>query len=350
MARLNGNLMEVARRCSVSQSTVSRVLNNSKQGRFSVSPEVREKIVQAARELNYRPSIAARNLTVNKTHLVAVLGVPGIWSDQVGPVEEAVGALSKAMDRAGYEICVQFISQRHGPFDLPPLRVDGVVAVGPQNADHLQALDDTDIPYVSINGLTGKRGWQVVPDDAGGTRQALRHLVDLGHRRIAYLDHPAMNAAHPSVMLRRRAFSDAAVELGFEIPAMELPRLGAEIPWDSIYEPFVKDAVMDGKATAVLAYSHHGALALMRTAYDLGLIVPRDFSLVCFNNEPVVRLSIPSISAVDVPAIRMGQVAAELLLQQMTTSDKLSPRSIKLEEFLVVRESTAPPPSRRALV
>ena len=98
MTRSGGTLSEVARRCSVSQSTVSRVLNNSTKGRFSVSPEVRERILHAARELNYRPSIAARNLTVSKTHLVAVLGVAGIWSDRVGPVEEAVGAMAAALD------------------------------------------------------------------------------------------------------------------------------------------------------------------------------------------------------------------------------------------------------------
>src|SRR5687768_5253079 len=88
----NGTLNEVARLCDVSQSTVSRVLNNSKAGRFSVSPQVRDRILHAARELNYRPSFAARNLAVNKTKLVAVLGVQGLWSDRVGPVEEAVGA------------------------------------------------------------------------------------------------------------------------------------------------------------------------------------------------------------------------------------------------------------------
>ena len=113
MARTGGTLLEVAKRCSVSQSTVSRVLNNSKHGRFSVSPAVREKILTAARELNYRPSVAARNLTVSKTRLVAVLGVRTIGSDAVGPMERAVIALAKALDAAGYEICLQFLSKRH---------------------------------------------------------------------------------------------------------------------------------------------------------------------------------------------------------------------------------------------
>jgi LacI family transcriptional regulator len=345
--------MEVARRCSVSQSTVSRVLNNSKHGRFSVSAAVRDRILKVASELNYRPSMAARNLTVSKTHLVAVLGVAGIWSDRVGPLEEAVGAMSKALDAQGYEICVQFMSLRHGPFELPPLRVDGVVAVGPTSLDDLQVLERGDVPYVSLDGVVGLRGLHVIPDDAGGTRLALDHLISLGHKRIAYLDHPSVAASHPSVFRRRDAFAQAAKELDFQTPALEAPRLPDTQPWDSYYEPFLKRAVIEGKATAVLAYSHYGALSLLRLAHDLGLQVPRDFSLVCFNNEPVLSLAIPSITAVDVPSAAMGQAAAELLVTAMgneksdgngaSNLQTVESRCRKLEEKLIIRESTAAP-------
>jgi len=335
--------MAVARRCSVSQSTVSRVLNNSKQGRFSVSTAVRDKILKVAQELNYRPSIAARNLTVSKTNLVAVLGVAGIWSDRVGPLEEAVGALAKVLDQSGYEICVQFMSLRHGPFQLPPLRVDGVVAVGPTSLSDLDALDGSDIPYVSLDGVVAGRGSQVVPDDAGGTRTALRHLVELGHRRIAYLDHPSVDATQPSVFTRRDAFAQAARELQFQIPRVVVPSLSGLLPWDSYYEPFLRRTVMEGKATAVLAYSHYGALSLLRTAHDLGLSVPEDFSLVCFNNEPVISLSVPSLTAVDVPSAAMGEAAAQILLEEMSGEEPSKPVCRKLEERLIVRESTTTP-------
>src|SRR6202034_3644336 len=161
MARAGSNLMEVAKRCSVSQSIVSRVLNNSKHGRFSVSDAVRSKILKVANELNYRPSMAARNLTVSKTNLVAVLGLAGLASDHAGPLEKAVGALTTALDKAGYEICVQFMSQRHRPFELPGLRVDGVVAVGPTSLDDLSVLERERVPYVSLDGVVGQSGLQV---------------------------------------------------------------------------------------------------------------------------------------------------------------------------------------------
>ena len=219
MARATTNLKEVAEKCAVAPSTVSRVLNNSKHGRFSVSQAVRDRILKVAEELNYRPSMAARNLTVSKTHLIAVLGVSRIESDHVGPQEEAVSAMAKSLDAEGYEICAQFISLRHGPFELPPLRVDGIVAVGPTSLDDLQVLERNDVPYVSLDGVVGSRGMQVIPDDAQGTRMAIEHLASLGHNRIAYLDNPSIAALHPSVFTRRDAFGRALREFGLEIAA-----------------------------------------------------------------------------------------------------------------------------------
>jgi DNA-binding LacI/PurR family transcriptional regulator len=347
---IQNSLGEVARRCAVSQSTVSRVLNNKRQGRFSVSQTVRDRILQVAGELNYRPSVAARNLAASQTKLVAVLGVGGIWADRIGPGELAVEAASQVLDAAGFELCVQFYSQRHSLFAPPALRVDGVIVVSVPNVSDLAALEATGIPYVSINGMVGARGSRVTPDDVRGTRLAIRHLLDLGHRKIAYLDHWSVDAVHPSVAERRETFAACAREMNFEPAAVKVPMLPANTPWDSYYEPFLRDAVMKQGATAVLAYSHHGALALMRVAHDVGLSVPKDFSLACFNNEPAVQLSIPSLTAVDVPAARMGQVAGELLLRQMAAAEcetkTFEPLELRLEETLIVRESTAPPGGR----
>jgi DNA-binding LacI/PurR family transcriptional regulator len=343
MARATTNLKEVAERCAVAPSTVSRVLNNSKHGRFSVSQAVRDRILKVAEELNYRPSMAARNLTVSKTHLIAVLGVSRIESDHVGPQEEAISAMAKSLDVEGYEICAQFLSFRHGPFELPPLRVDGIVAVGPTSLDDLQVLERSDVPYVSLDGVAGSRGMQVIPDDAQGARTAVQHLASLGHRRIAYLDNPSISALHPSVFARRDAFFRAIKELDLETPPVEPPQLPDEVPWDSTYEPFLKRAVIEGGATAVLAYSHFGALSLLRTAHDHGLSIPKDFSLVCFNNVPVLKLTTPSLTAVDVPSGAMGQAAAEMLLDAIKDKDSGAPRFRKLEEKLIARESTSAP-------
>jgi LacI family transcriptional regulator len=172
---------------------------------------------------------------------------------------------------------------------------------------------------------------------------AMEHLASLGHKRIAYLDNPSAEALHPSVFTRRDSFAKALREVGLETPPVEPPRLASEVPWDSTYEPFLKRAVIEGKATAVLAYSHFGALSLLRTAHDLGLSVPGDFSLVCFNNVPVLKLTTPSLTAVDVPSGAMGQAAAELLLRAINDKDAASPRVRKLEEKLIVRESSGPP-------
>lgn len=342
MIKSRGTLVEVARRCEVSQSTVSRVLNNSKHGRFSVSPEVRERIIRVARELNYRPSVAARNLAASKTNLVAVLGIRSIESERVGPMERAIESLAHKLDARGYEICMQFFSSRHNAFDLPQLRVDGVVAVGPESHDDLQQLEESGVPYISMNGVVGPNGTLVTPDDAGGATMALKHLIELGHRKIAYLDHPAVDAKHTSVFERRSAFYDAQKTLGFTAPDEPLAPLASDEPWDSYYEPFIRRMIQHGGATAVLAYSHYSALALMRKAHDLGLKVPNDFSLVCFNDEPIVKLSVPSLTAIAWPAVEMGEAAAELLLARMAGGEtKVESETRRLSEALVIRESTA---------
>lgn len=343
MTKISSNLKEVARQCCVSQSTVSRILNNTKHGRFSVSTAVRDRVLKVAQELNYRPSMAARNLTISKTNLIAVLGLSRIESDHVGPEEEAISAMTKMLDSHGYDIWMQFPSHRHGAFELPSLRFDGVVAVGPTSLNDLQALESSDLPYVSLDGLVGPRGMQVIPDDAQGTRMAVEHLKSLGHHRIAYFGNPSATALHPGVFARQESFVAALREFGMESPDLDPPRLMGDVSWDSTYEPFLKRAVVQGGATAVLAYSHFVALSLLRTGRDLGLNVPDDFSLVCFNNIPVLKLTTPSLTAIDLPSMAMGQAAAELLLQSINQSASAPSRTQKLAETLVVRESSSRP-------
>jgi DNA-binding LacI/PurR family transcriptional regulator len=84
-------------------------------------------------------------------------------------------------------------------------------------------------------------------------------------------------------------------------------------------------------------------MSLLRTAHNLGFSVPKDFSLICFNNIPVLKLTTPSITAVDVPSGAMGKAAAEMLLRAINDKDSVGARCRKLEEKLIVRESTSAP-------
>jgi LacI family transcriptional regulator len=337
------SITEVARRCSVNKSTVSRVLNNTKLGRYTISSALRNRILKVAQELNCRPSAAARSLSDTPTHLIGVLGVGGIWPDHVGPEEESIDAMAKSLDAHGYEICMQFTSIRRGLFDLPPLRVDGIVTVGATNLDDLQKLEESGLPYVSVNGVVGPHGTQVIPDDTQGTRMAVEYLKSLGHKRIAYFDNPTIAASHPGIFARRKSFAASLREFGLESPPSDLPNLPKDVPWDSAYAPFLKDAIVEGGATAVLAYSHFIAISLLRVGHDMGLRVPNDFSLMCFNNVPFLKLTTPALTAIDLPSGAMGQAAAEMLLQAISKGKRISRKTRKLKETLIIRESTAAP-------
>jgi LacI family transcriptional regulator len=284
--------------------------------------------------------------TARKTKRVAVLGMEDCASDHIGPPQAIVASLAMNLKYAGYQTWLGFLSPQSWAQKLPSLGVDGVAVFPSSRAEDLQPLEDSGIPYVSIGGPAGRRGSQVVADDAGGMRLVLRYLMGLGHRTIAHFDNPD-RSGHFSDSVRRTAFALAAGDLGFQTPPLRHSPLPPGAGWDSYCEPFLKQAVQEGKATAVLAYSHHGALAILRAARGMGLSVPGDFSLVCFNNEPLTGLSVPSITVVDIPAGLLGQTVAELLLRQINSPQPGDRQCVTLNESLIVRESTAAPARKR---
>jgi DNA-binding LacI/PurR family transcriptional regulator len=345
MVKGTTTLKQIADRCSVDTSTVSRVLNNSHDRRFSVSQAVRNRIFNVTKELDYRPNVAARNLSVRKTHLIAVLGISKIEYGHIGPREESISALIKAFDVKGYDICVQLLRLRREAFEMPPLRVDGIVAVGPTSLDDLQTLEISDLPYVSLNGVVGARGSQVVANDCQGMWIAIEHLKSLGHTRIVYLNNPCDSSFHSHNLPRDAIFAQMMLDYGLQSPIVNLAKLTGMEFEDFSYEQFLRRSVIENKSTAVIADSHIIALSILRAAHDLSLTVPGDFSLICFNNMPELKFAIPSVTAVELPSAAMGCAAAELLFCAINKENCKKPRRIMLDETLILRESTAAPAS-----
>ena len=133
---------------------------------------------------------------------------------------------------------------------------------------------------------------QLLADNRMGTRRAVELLAQLGHRRIAYANARATYLVHYSVAERHETFADAARELGMEVVR------GHDLPFTAAAD-FILDAVRDQRATAILTYDHQIAVTLVGTADVLGLQIPRDFSLICFNDV------FPDLSAV--PASDRGK-------------------------------------------
>lgn len=329
------SLADIARESGVAKSTVSRILNNTRQG-FSAREETRQRVLEVAQRLNYRPNPIARSVRAKKTNLIALLGLHDLGTDLRGATEEAVNRMLEVFMEHGYEMCTNILSKKEPPFAPPRWRVDGAVAIDCSDPSQLEALDESGLPYVALNGRAGKRGSSVRVDDEAGMREAMYHLMALGHTRIAYAL-PHEGSWHESQATRREAYLKTLREANLQpIPGYDRNDL---TPMD-----IIRLAVLEHKATAIIAYHHVLAVRLMRAAATFGIRIPHQLSLVCFNDVLPCADLVPSLTAVSLPSRLMGQRAAEILLEQMNSDKPLPPQQVLLKEQLVIRESTAPPP------
>ena len=182
------NLNDVAKEAGVSKSTVSRILNNRLGNGFSVKEEVRSRVIEVARNLNYRPNLIAKSLTMRSTHMIHILGGNHALSDLGNIYQTVVNNITQVMDSVSQDYDVTVDMSRHAPeaSELPAWKIDGAIILAKTTPRTLEEIVQMGIPYVVVNGVCPKGGFSVVPDDVSGTQVAVDHLVQLGHRKIAY--------------------------------------------------------------------------------------------------------------------------------------------------------------------
>ena len=207
----------------------------------------------------------------------------------------------------------------------------------PRAPKRSRELDRRHVPYVCVNERVGKPAAYVLADDAMGATHAIEHLVQLGHRRIAYAN---CQGQLLQSLQRHRALRDdpAGREKAIALRLVS----GHDVPFASAKD-FLQHGVIDEGATAVITYDHQMAVMLVGAAQELKLRIPEDFSVICFNDVfPVAILPCP-MTAVAVSGREMGRVGADLLLNALTHNTPGEPKEIRVPEDLVVRGSTAAP-------
>jgi LacI family transcriptional regulator len=335
----------VARHAGVSIATVSRVLNGTK----FVSADVREKVLAAIAELNYQPNVTARNLRRQRTQSVGVL-VPQLndifFSNLAFAIEKALFAqgysplFSSTEENMEKEIaCVNILIQN---------RVEGVILVPSIPPGHsinqVQRLIDRDIPVVLLDRrLPQVRVTQVLSNHYQGAYDTIRYLLDLGHRHIGIVDTGVVGmAAHfgpgfERLRGARQALLDADVPFDDSLVFIE-PLAAIEIG----YQGTLKLLRQSPQITAIFALTDTHALGVLQAAFELGLNVPRDLSVVGFADLPLASHVIPRLTTMAQPLDKIGQTAVERLLRQIREPDAHF-ETIMIGTQLVVRQSTAPP-------
>ncbi|MFD0773270.1 LacI family DNA-binding transcriptional regulator [Streptomonospora algeriensis] len=328
------SMADVARLAGVSSQTVSRVSN----GHPGVVADTRQQVLDAMRELGYRPNSAARALKRGEFRTIGVVLFTLSTTGNVRTLE----AIASSAAQEGYAITLLPVAapthdEVRGAFTrLGELAVDAFIVIM-----EVHLLDSATVelpPGVQVavaDSNAGDRYSVVDTDQAGGSRAAVNHLLDLGHRTVWHLAGP-----EESFAAQRRAdtWQAALQDAGRPVPAM----LRGDWSADSGYRAGLRLAEEPG-CTAVFAANDQMALGLLRALHEKGRAVPEGVSVVGFDDIAEAGSFMPPLTTVHQDFAEVGRMLVQGVLRQLR-SESTKPGTTLVPTWLVERSSTAPPP------
>lgn len=324
-------IRDVAREAGVSVATVSRVLN----GKEPVRDETRRLILEISERLRYSPHSAARSLITRRTHSVGVL-LPDLYGEFFS---ELIRGIDLAARRRGFHLLVS--SSHTDATEIGVVvaamrgRVDGLIVMWPDvDTTGLEAALPETLPTVLLNcaGLAG--GFHALEiDNYGGAWAMVRHLVSLGHQRIALVSGPAKNY---DAQERLRGYQDALARL---TPGESPWILPGDFSEESGYEAGRVLVAAPSRPDAVFAANDAMAIGCLCALREAGLEVPRDIALAGFDDIPIARYMMPPLSSVGVSIADLGARALERLHAAVAAESPLPAERETVPTRLVVRSS-----------
>lgn len=334
-------LTDVARLAGVVPMTASRAINDSGY----VSADVRKRVADAVKELQYRPNMLARQLKSRRLNAIGIL-----LPDIANPFSsELVQGARNVFDEAGYTC---FIATTSGSLEnekaslqaFADHRVDGLIVAtrGTKIGDEvLRDLAERGIPCVTIGRPSKLRGVDcVTANHWQGAFDAVTHLAAIGHREIGFIG----ISPEDRLSLRRYMGYAAALEQA-GLPLREEYTVGppdapAFATQQDGFAGMTQLAKLRRPPTAVFARNDFTAIGAMRAAHMLGMRVPEDMAIVGFDNIPLSAFTTPPLTTVEQPITRQGEVAAGMLLERMTAEKTGPTKNVSMECTLIVRGST----------
>lgn len=337
----NTSIYDLAKRAGVSTATVSRALSGSPL----VKETTRNRIVQLAREMGYYPNLMARNLTRQSSQIVGLV---------VTNIAEEFGVLiTKGIEDVArdHDLHLMMWSAHRDPTETQigldlfrDLRVDGIVMA--ETWTHLmewENVPDVPLAYVNRTSKVPASAWAVIPDDYYNARVAVERLAALGHRAIAYIGGIGSWLASQE---RLRAYRDVMAEHRYPV---------AE-EWIEEGDWMVNSGLVLGKRilsqankpTAIFAANDFMAIGVLDAARELGIVVPKNLSVIGMDNREACEYTRPRLSTVSIPLYEMGRQAMILLAQDIqdrkTRSELTNKGTMSIRGTLVERDSTAVAP------
>jgi LacI family transcriptional regulator len=327
-------IKDVARAAGVSVATVSRTLN----GHANVIAPTRERVLSVVAQLRFVPSSTARSMITRRTHTVGAL-LPDLHGEYFS---ELIRGIDLAARARGLHLLV---SSSHGDAAEAAAalramsgRVDGLLVMSPHaNADFLWGNVADDVPAVLMNTReVGGRHSSFAVDNHGGAHSMVRHLVECGHRSIAFIAGPDSNfEAHERLLGYRAAIAEL-------LPGTPECVLQGDFTQESGFRAGSQVVALTERPSAVFAGNDMMAIGCLAALNGAGLRVPHDVALAGFDDVPVSRYVNPPLTTVRGRITELGGLALERLASAIEEPGRAAPLHQTLRAELVVRQSTAP--------
>jgi len=334
-------LSDVARIAGVVAMTASRAINQSGY----VSADVRQRVLQAVKKLNYRPNMVARQLRVRHLNAIGVL-----LPDIANPFStELVSGVRQVFDEAGYTIFIattigSIHQERASLQSFVDHRVDGLIVAtrGTKMGDVvLRDISRRGIPTVTIGRPVKLASVDcVTADHWQGAFDAVTHLISIGHRDIGFI---GISPEDRLSLRRYRGYAAALEQAGLEARSeytVGPPNAPAFATQEDGFAGMVNLSQLRRPPSAIFARNDFTAIGAMRAAHTLGMRVPHDVAITGFDNIPLAAFTTPPLTTVAQPITEQGEAAARLLLDRITATKSRPSKKISMECKLIVRGST----------
>jgi LacI family transcriptional regulator len=329
-------IIDVARAAGVSHKTVSRVLN----GEPHVRPALKERVLAAVAQLDYRPNLIAKALVQRRSYLI------GLVYENPSPsyvVELQMGVLERLTNERYRLIVIPVRSVRNNAPDIVALlrsaALDGVV-LAPPASDHPDILEGLRAAGIAYSRIGSTRQLEIgannLLDDVCAAREMADYLIKLGHRDIAIIKG---DATHHSSEARLIGYSQAMASAGIAMRVDWIEQ--GNYTFESGFESAKRLLASKDRPTAILAQNDDMAVGALMAARDIGLAIPGDISIVGFDDSEVSRIVWPRLTTVRQPVYEMAVSATDMVIAQLANRQPMPDKHHA--HTLIVRESAAPP-------
>jgi LacI family transcriptional regulator len=326
-------IYEIAKQAGVSSSTVARILRGDVKESHRRSVETAKRIRRLANEMGYRTNLRARAFSRGRTHGIGLLYTDDAWIFE-GMNTQVVNSLVRALQRSKYHLVFAPIDATGAWEDIVlGGQIDGGVVFQALPAEVLTALQERELPLVLLGDNSDPAVSQVVVDDLAGAYVATKHLIGLGHKRILFFVHHSVKP-HCSIGERLAGYRAAIDEAGLKRHEC------VHVPEEDAIDVLVRG---NNRPTGVVCYCNLEATLIVHAMWQYGVSIPADLSIVGFNDLFATKYMTPPLTTVGFDAAKIGELGAELVLQDVGTSrEQRKPLVMTVKPKLIVRGSTGP--------